>query len=148
MGAHMNGQTGLKIALQSHGPIDVLTIMLGTNDLKTRFAPSVARITGGVAGLLDIALGFEMQYRHGRFKTLLICPPPVGEHGPIADEFVGAEKIGSQLAGALSSLAQARGVGFLDAGSVIAPSAQDGVHFDAEAHQSLGAAVAKAVAAL
>ena len=34
MGAHMDGCEGLKIALQSHGPIDWLVIMLGTNDTK------------------------------------------------------------------------------------------------------------------
>ena len=37
MGDHMNGQVGLKIALDSHGPIDLLVIMLGTNDSKIQF---------------------------------------------------------------------------------------------------------------
>src|SRR5210317_226721 len=35
MGAHMDGQIGLRIALEGHGPIDLLTIMLGTNDAQT-----------------------------------------------------------------------------------------------------------------
>jgi lysophospholipase L1-like esterase len=50
MGAHMNGVPGLKIALQSHGPIDALTIKLGTNDTKACFGASPETITGGSPG--------------------------------------------------------------------------------------------------
>ena len=148
MGAHMNGQAGLRMALESHGPVDVLTIMLGTNDLKTRFAPTVAGITGGVAGLLDIALSEPMQTRHGGFKVLLICPPPVVETGPIRDQFWGAETVGPHLADSFRALAAARGVGFLDARSVIDVSTQDGIHYEPEAHRALGAALAEEIAKL
>ena len=148
MGAHMNGQTGLRIALESHGPVDVLTIMLGTNDLKTRFSPSVARIMGGAAGLLDIALSEPMQTRHGGFRVLLICPPPVVETGPIRDQFWGAEAVGPQLADAYKALTASRGVGFFDAGTVIGVSAQDGIHYEADAHRALGLALSEAIATL
>ena len=148
MGAHMNGQDGLKIALQSHGPLDVLTIMLGTNDVKARFSATPEMVTAGIAGLVDLALSLEMQGRHGGFKVLLICPPPVVETGPIAGEFFGAAARSAGLAARYQALARARGIGFLDAGSVIAVSAQDGIHFDPAAHQALGRAVAQAVRAL
>jgi len=148
MGAHMNGQAGLRMALESHGPVDVLTIMLGTNDLKTRFAPSVAKITGGATGLLDIALSEPMQTRHGGFKVLLICPPPVVETGPIRDQFWGAEAVGPHLADSYRALATARSVGFFDAGSVIKVSAQDGIHYEPAAHRALGAALAQVIATL
>lgn len=90
MGACMNGYAGLHMALRSHGPIDVMTLSLGTNDVKTRFAATPEAVVSGIAGLLDIALSLEMQTRHGGFKVLLICPPPVQEVGPIAGEFFGA----------------------------------------------------------
>ncbi|MGB5557639.1 MAG: GDSL-type esterase/lipase family protein, partial [Paracoccaceae bacterium] len=60
MGPHMDGRTGLVIALESHGPIDVMTLMLGTNDLKARFRVGPDRIAGDVGMLLDIALSGEM----------------------------------------------------------------------------------------
>lgn len=148
MGAHMNGQDGLKIALQSHGPVDVLTIMLGTNDVKARFSATPEQVTAGIAGLVDLALSLEMQGRHGGFKVLLICPPPVVETGPIAGEFLGATARCAGLAARYQALAQARGAGFLDAGTVISVSAQDGIHFDAPAHQALGLAVADAIRAM
>ena len=76
MGSHMNGQVGLKMALCSHGPIDLLTIMLGTNDVKARFCATPEMITGGIASLLDIAQGVEMQTRHGGFQILPLAQCP------------------------------------------------------------------------
>lgn len=148
MGSHMNGRDGLKIALCSHGPIDAMTLMLGTNDVKARFTKTPAHVVSGIAGLLDIALGLEMQTRHGGFRVLLICPPPVVETGPFAGEFWGAAAVSQALPPLYHALARARGCGFLDAGQVIAVSPVDGIHHDAAAHRVLGAAVAAAVAAL
>jgi lysophospholipase L1-like esterase len=148
MGAHMNGRTGLRIALETHGPLDVMTLMLGTNDVKTRFATTPEIVAAGIAGLLDVALSMEMQARHSGFKILLICPPPVVETGPIKVEFWGGAARSQALAPLLADLAQSRGVGFLDAGRVIEVSPVDGVHFDEAAHAKLGAAVAEAVAQL
>ena len=145
MGPHMNGQAGLRIALESHGPIDLLVIMLGTNDVKARFCASAEAVTGGIASLLDIAQGLEMQTRHGGFPVLVICPPPVVEVGPIKDEFYGGAARSQALPPLYKALAQARGCGFLDAGQVISVSPLDGVHYDAAAHGVLAAAVAGAV---
>lgn len=142
MGAHMDGREGLKMALASHGPIDWLVVMLGTNDVKARFGASPELVTGGIAALLDIAQSPEMQIRHGGFRVLLICPPPVLEQGPIADQFFGARRRSLELPQLYSALAEARGVVFLDAGGIISVSAQDGVHFEAESHAVLADLVA------
>lgn len=147
MGRHMNGQDGLRIALGCHGPIDLLLIMLGTNDLKTRFNPSPAKITAGAAVLLDIALHPDMQAAHNGFAVLLVCPPPVKERGCLAGEFYGAGEIGPRLAPLFTDLAQAKGARVFDAGAIIEASEIDGVHYEAGAHQDLGKALARAIAA-
>ena len=144
----MNGHPALRQALQSHGPIDVLTIMLGTNDVKTRFGASAEVVMAGIAGLLDLATGAEMQTRHGGFKVLLICPPPVVEVGVLKADFWGAAAKAADLPPLYRAVAESRGAGFLDAGSVIAVSPLDGVHFEAEAHAALAGAVAAAVRSL
>lgn len=148
MGDIMDGRAGLKIALRSHGPIDVLTIMLGTNDVKTMFGATPETIVGGLASLLAIAHSDEMQLRHGGFKTLVICPPPVIEQGPIVDVFYGGGAKSLALPPLYAALAAHWGVGFLDAGAHIGVSPVDGVHFDAAGHAGLAQAVARAVAAL
>ena len=148
MGDIMNGRPALRMALQSHGPIDVMTLMLGTNDVKTRFATTAEQVVAGVAGLLDVAMSLEYQNRHGGFRILLICPPPVVETGPIKTEFWGGAARSQALAPLYADLARSRGVGFLNAGQVIAVSPIDGVHFDEAAHAKLGEAVAVAISAL
>lgn len=148
MGAHMNGQGGLKIALESQGPIDVLTIMLGTNDVKARFGSHPAGVTGGINGLLDIALSPVMQTRHAGFKVLVICPPPVVEVGPIKGEFYGGAAMSRALAPLYEALAAARGVGFLDAGKFLSVSPIDGVHYDEAGHAALATAAAEALRSL
>ena len=141
MGAHMNGRVGLKIALESHGPLDVLVLMLGTNDVKARFTSTPEAVVGGIASLLDIAQHRVMQERHGGFKVLLVCPTPVVEVGPIKDEFWGGAARSMALGPIYAALAQARGVEFLDAGLVIKVSPLDGVHFDQGEHAKLAEAV-------
>ena len=148
MGAHMDGRDALKVALQSHGPLDAMTLMLGTNDVKARFGATPEKVAAGIAGLLDIALSPEMQERHGGFRVLLLCPPPVLEVGPFAGEFLGSRQVSLALPPLYRRLAEARGCGFLDAGGVIEVSPVDGLHYDATAHRRLAGAVAEAVRAL
>ena len=148
MGEHMDARPALKVALQSHGPLDAMALMLGTNDVKARFGATPERVAAGIAGLLDIALSDEMQARHGGLRVLVVCPPPVEEVGPFAGEFLGARALSLALAPLYGRLARARGCGFLDAGEVIAVSPVDGIHFEPDAHRRLGEAVAEAVRGL
>lgn len=148
MGAHMDGRDGLKIALQSHGPIDFLTIMLGTNDVQTRYGASPETVTAGIAALLDIAQSPDLQERHGGFRILVICPPPVLEQGPLANQFYGGRARSLALPPLYRDLARARRCGFLDAGDLIQVSPQDGVHFEGGDLALLAQGVARALADL
>lgn len=148
MGDHMDGRVGLRIAMNSHGPLTHMTLMLGTNDVKTRFAATPEIVVAGIAGLLDYALSLEMQARHPGLKILLICPPPVEEVGPIRVEFWGANAKSRALPPLYRALAASRGVGFLDAGGVLKVSPVDGVHFDEAGSAALAEAVAGALRGL
>jgi lysophospholipase L1-like esterase len=147
-GVHKNGLAVLPAVLESHAPIDLVILMLGTNDLKARFGlPPV-----------EIAVGVEKLVRHIRQDftgpggtapaLLLVCPPVAIEAGCLAEVFAGAEAKARRLPGFYRDVAARWGAAFLDAGEVIGPSPLDGVHFEAEAHAALGAAVAKAVKAM
>jgi len=148
MGAHMDGQMGLRIALESNGPIDLLVIMLGTNDLQTLHAASVEQVVGGLAGLLAIARSEPYQLRHEGFEIMLIAPPLVLEQGTFRDGLLGAHEKSRDLPFAIAQLADHWGVDFLDAGAHIKPSPLDGVHFEAEDHVTLGKAVAIKIEAM
>ena len=148
MGVHMDGRIGLRIALESHGPIDALAVMLGTNDVKAMFGATPEAVVAGLAAILNIALSAEMQERHGGFRVLLVCPPPVEEAGCLAGMFWGGRAKALCLAPLCGALAEALGVGFLNAGGHIRVSPVDGVHFDEASHDALGAKVAQAIAGL
>lgn len=148
MGPEMDGRLGLAIALKSHGPLDVMTLMLGTNDVKSAFGLSAKSIAQHIEELIDFALSPDIQERHNGLKLLLIAPPPVREVGYLKEKFHGAEAKSRALTPLLDNLAAAKGIAFLDAGKHIAVSETDGVHYGAEKHTRLGLAVAAKLASL
>lgn len=143
MGAHMNGWLGLKIAMMTHARVDLLTIMLGTNDVKSRLGATPEAIAAGMAGLLDILRDPEIIARADRPKVLIIAPPPVLVEDDRAPEWIWARDKGLALPALYAELAQAYGVGFFDAGAHIAVAPSEGIHFTSDAHKTLGAAVGK-----
>ncbi|WP_417262189.1 GDSL-type esterase/lipase family protein [Celeribacter sp.] len=142
MGPHMDGRIGLFTALESHGPIDALTIMLGTNDLKAHFEAAPEDIATACGFHLDVALSEEMQARHGGFEPFLILPPRPHAAGCLAETYIGAAEKAQAVQDAMRAEAEARDVAVFDANEVISVSDLDGVHFDAAAHEALGQAVA------
>ncbi|MEM7461801.1 MAG: hydrolase, partial [Pseudomonadota bacterium] len=54
-GRHKNGLSALPMVLESHRPIDMLVIMLGTNDLKTRFSLTAGDIACSEGKLVEAA---------------------------------------------------------------------------------------------
>lgn len=143
-GLYKNGLTYLTPCLESHRPVDVVTIALGTNDLKLRFGMPPGDIAAG-AGILVETVGKALAAFGQSAKVLLIAPPPILEVGCLADMFAGGAKKSQALATHYKAVAARLGVGFLDAGSVIVSSPIDGIHFDLPEHRKLGLAVAEAV---
>lgn len=148
MRAGKNGQPALREALNNAETLDLVAIMLGTNDFKAHFAPTSQKVVDGIAGLISIARAPSVQAAHGGFGVLVICPPPIREMAANQPAFKGAGAPSAALAPLLAARCAAMGVPFFDAGSVITTSDHDGVHFDAQAHQTLGRAIAEVIKAL
>lgn len=143
------GKGYLRPCLLSHAPIDLVVLMLGTNDLKRRFAAPAADIARGVSTLVTIIQTSGVGPDYQAPQILLMSPPPLTRLSEYAEEFgpEGVQK-SRQLAGYFQQVAEQLGCAFLDAGQVIEPSEIDGLHFEAEAHQKLGQAVACSVKTL
>jgi lysophospholipase L1-like esterase len=146
-GIHKNGLTYLTPCLESHLQVDLVTIALGTNDLKTRFGMPASDIAAG-AGILVETVARVLAGFGQRAQILLIAPPPILEVGCLAEMFAGGAAKSQAFAAHYKAVAAKRGTGFLDAGSVIGSSKVDGIHFDLAEHQKLGRAVAAAVKSL
>lgn len=139
-GGARNGAAVLVSALHAHKPLDLVIIMLGTNDLKTRFSVSAWEIARSVMRLV------EMTRTEGVAKDLMVVAPcPVTETGALTDVFQGAEARQTGLVEHLREMARAAGVGFFEAGSVAHVSGVDGVHLEPDQHHALGRAMAAAV---
>jgi lysophospholipase L1-like esterase len=145
-GIEKNGSTYLLPCLASHKPLDVVIIMLGTNDLKLRFGKSAWEVAAGVGRLVDIVKTTPEVGRGGHLPAILVvCPPPFVPLTEYAEMFVGAEAKSRDIAKHYRAMATTAGVHFLDAGTVIRSSAVDGFHLDPDAHLALGRAVAAEV---
>ncbi|MBV7435033.1 SGNH/GDSL hydrolase family protein [Cardiobacteriaceae bacterium TAE3-ERU3] len=140
-GAPKNGLTYLRPCLDSHFPIDIIVLMLGTNDLKAHFARSPEDITAGIETLLDGITEAQIGRDGKQPKILLVAPPPILEIGAEESAFKGGAEKSRHLAALYAAIAERRGLAFFDAGSVIEVSTVDGIHFEPEAHQRLGEAL-------
>jgi lysophospholipase L1-like esterase len=146
-GATFNGAKMLPAIVASHLPLDLVIIMLGTNDLKTRFKRTAQKIAVAALGLARLVeeCGGGVGTVYPAPKVLLIAPPPLGTGFHHPDEWVGGQENSLELGSAFREAASTRKLPLLDAGEVITTDGIDGVHFSAEAHLKLGEAVAKKV---
>ena len=142
---HRNGRELLLPTLLTHQPLDLVIIMLGTNDLKHRINASAAEIAAGAGMLADIVASSGCGPNGGAPQTLLVCPPPIAQVDTFDDEFEGGVEKSRKLAGYFATTAGVRSCGFIDAGTLIASSDIDGIHFDESAHARLGTAMTEPV---
>jgi lysophospholipase L1-like esterase len=146
-GADRNGRTYLYPCLRSHRPLDVVAIMLGTNDLKHRFGKTAWDIAEGVGVLVSMVKTAAVGRNDGVPEIIVISPPPMLRDLPLhAEMFLGGHEKSLELARYFRAVAERLGVRFFDAGSVMTSSKIDGFHFDPDGHAALGKAVAAEIA--
>jgi lysophospholipase L1-like esterase len=145
-----NGKPYLLPCLRSHQPVDVLVLMLGTNDLKSIFGRAAHEIAAGAGALVDIALTSGTGPDDGPPAVLLLSPPRLGEPTDRSElwGFGGARTKSEALPRLYRNVAEVKGVSFLDAAALVGGDPADGVHLGAADHAVLGRAVADAVRAI
>jgi lysophospholipase L1-like esterase len=148
-GAGLDGSAYLPAAMATHLPLDLVVIMLGTNDLKKMFDRSPLRIALGVGKLVDVVAqtkgGVGTSYPAP--KVLVLCPPPLGSLAPPAraERFAGGVEKSKALPPYYEAIARAAGAEFLDVGKLTATDGIDGVHLTPAAHKAIGTGVAEKV---
>jgi lysophospholipase L1-like esterase len=135
-GEYRSGLRVLPSLLESHQPLDMVIIKLGTNDLKNCFHVSAADIAFFLDRLVRVIQRFDPAV-----KVLVVAPPPIIEVGCLAEMFAGGAAKSYGLAAAIKGMTDRMGVGFFDAGSVIKVSPVDGIHYEAGDQVALGQAL-------
>jgi lysophospholipase L1-like esterase len=141
-----NGQAYLQPCLLSHSPMDMLILMLGTNDLKPHLGLQAAPIAKGMRNLIKDVKNSECGYKGRSVEILIIAPPPIVEgRGLLANSFIGSQRIAEERAENYAQVAHLEDCHFLSAADYIQVSEADGIHPDAEGQKKLGKAVAEKV---
>jgi lysophospholipase L1-like esterase len=139
---YKNGKDYLIPCLETHRPIDLVTIMLGTNDLKMRFSVSAYDIADSAGVLVDIVQRSNAGPDGGASQVLLMAPPPIGKLTEFAEMFEGSESKSRKFAQHYQRVAEEYGCELLDTSEIIMSSDIDGIHLELSEHQKLGQAVA------
>jgi lysophospholipase L1-like esterase len=140
--ADRNGARVLPTLLSSHGPLDLVIIMLGTNDLKPFHGRTADEASRGVARLVQIVRGHAAHQGEKQPKVLIVAPPSIVDSAneDMIGHFGGRGVIAEShnFAKAYERRARELGVHFFDAGTVAKADPADGVHLDADNTRAIG----------
>ena len=128
--------------IMTHKPVDLLIIMLGTNDVKERFSATPENVAKGIDRLIQKALDTKIAFRNEP-NVLLVCPPPINPgyektdiYGEMGDNCVEKSKL---LAPLYKKVAELKGIHFIDAGNIegVDMYPYDHMHLSLDAHKNL-----------
>ena len=147
-----NGLDYLKPCLNSHKPVDVVVMMLGSNDLKDCFGASAAEIADGACVLVKTMQEFTQLKQGFVPQIILVSPPQIGpgiEASPFSYAFDGtAIERSKQFAAEYRRVADECGCVFFDAAPVAPASALDSLHLMPSSHKALAEALAGVIGKL
>lgn len=136
-----NGFDYLKPCLNSHKPIDIVILMLGSNDLKTTFHATAKNIADGVEVLVDTIKAFTKNKQGFEPVIILLSPPEIGKgicDSPFHYAFDESSILRSkELPEEYRQVAKRKGCIFCKASEYIKPSQVDSLHLMPEEHKKL-----------
>jgi lysophospholipase L1-like esterase len=143
---HKNGKTYLYPCLQTHRPLDLVILMLGTNDLKARFSVTAFDIAQGVARLVGVIKESDSGHNGAAPQILLMSPPHLGDMPPDYGEmFSGGREKSTRLARHYRLVADTFDTAFMDTSDFLVADPIDGIHLTAAAHGILARRLAAVV---
>lgn len=140
-----NGGRYIIPCLLSQSPLDLIILMLGTNDTKRRYHVSAWEIANSMENLLHEILNC-LYWKGSKAKILLASPPHMTE-AALQDPEMNPESVekSRQLGAAYGTLAQKLSLPFLDAGVFNLSLQADGCHLSREGHAQLAEIMAQKV---
>jgi lysophospholipase L1-like esterase len=141
-GGDRNGARLLPTLLESHSPLDLIVIMLGTNDIKPFHGRTANEAGRGMARLVQIIRGHYAGKLQDCPQVILVSPPPIilGDWADMMDHFGPQEAIATSanFAREYKKRADEQKVHFFDAGTVATTSKADGIHLDPANTRAIG----------
>jgi lysophospholipase L1-like esterase len=142
-----NGARALPMLLSTHQPLDLIIIILGSNDLKFGGRCRAIDAKWGIERLVEIVKRFPYGVGSAEPQILVLAPPQLcktkDEEFDLA--FGHAIEESQNFARHYARLASDTGCHFFDAGSAAKADPVDGVHLDAKNTRALGEALVEPV---
>lgn len=136
-----NGMDYLKPCLNSHKPVDIVILMLGSNDLKATFGLTASQIADGAGDLVDVIQSFTAEKQGYIPRIILVSPPEIGTgiksspfYGAFYEEAIEESKKFPEY---YKAIADKKGCIFFNAADYIYPSAVDSLHLTPDGHRIL-----------
>lgn len=142
-----DGLTQFGPIFASHLPVDVVVIMLGSNDINTTTNHSAEEIASSLDHYKE-----KMKYwcdfmKFDIPKVIVLAPPHINEAELVVfrELFGGSDKFIDPLAAELENKTQQLGWNFLDLRPVVDSKGMDGLHLDPEQSRVLGKKIADTI---
>jgi lysophospholipase L1-like esterase len=145
--ADRNGAVALPILLESHQPLDLVIIMLGTNDIKYANRCRAFDASLGIQRLVMLVKNHDYNPGSAIPKILIMSPPHVvaTEDVFFNDLWGHAIEESKQFAKQYARVAQEMDCGFFDAATIVSADSTDGGHLDGANTRKLGLALVPTV---
>ena len=144
LNADKNATKQFPFILDSHRPLNLVSIMLGINDMKHYMNKTAIDSAMGISALIEQIKAAKCG-PNGECPEIIVIAPPVyvDAEKPFGHIFDGAAEKSKGFAVAYKEIADAHGVNFFDAGKYAAPPMDgDGVHIDHHGTKAIGEALA------
>jgi len=132
-----NGYDYLIPCLDTHDPIDLVILMLGTNELKNVYNKTAEEI-GEILEkyFIETILNKKSQFLNTTPQLILICPPLVDENTEYCrNKYEGATEKSKELNKVYQSIGGKYGIQFISNDDLT--TGIDGVHLDEDSHKRL-----------
>ena len=140
---YRNGLDYIAPCILTHAPLDLVIIMLGTNDTKARYCVSSKEITDGMKNLIQKLRFYYPTDKYPMPPILLVAPGPLigGKDDPAFDE--ASARKAKELPTRYEALAEELGCLFFNAQTVLSEQdlGGDGLHLTPEGHKKLADAM-------
>jgi lysophospholipase L1-like esterase len=134
-----NGLTYLRPCLESHKPIDIFIVMLGTNDFKNVYNRSPKEVADVLSEYAKLAEEIIPSAR-----LVFVSPAYITATEPVVFYDKESEQKSKNLAPHIEKVAAEYGASFIDAANVV-QTGEDGIHWDVASQKNFAEEIVKVI---
>ena len=141
--AYRSAMDLLSILIETNSPLDLIVVMLGTNDLKTNFNQSADMIAKNMRLVCESIISND--YFQSK-SIILVAPTHINENSPnLLESFVGTTLASKSFTNSYKKISDDLNLIFLDASESVITNEIDGLHWDANQHNDFAKVVCQKI---